>query len=161
MEGKSLFDVQASAFFETLPDEEGATLIKRKKKELEQLVTHYQPGIQNRAQQILDTGGQEKLQNSEYDYKEFAVEEIDSEAILPQLESFQPEWLPTSNDAKDWEAAREKINKMVKKNEEETKKAAAAARKAHDSFASFKSSSVASGTGKKVILAIKKSTCTK
>ena len=62
LEGKSLFDVQVAAFFETLPDEEGTTLIKRKKKELEQVVTHYQPGIQNCAQQVLDAAKNETWQ---------------------------------------------------------------------------------------------------
>ena len=103
----------------------------------------------------------QKLQNTDYDYTEVAVEDIDSDAILPKLETFQPDWLPQSNDAKAWEVARERFNKMVTKNEEETKKSAAAARKAHDSFANFKTTSAESGTGKKVSLAVKKSTCIK
>ena len=32
LEGKEIFEAQAAAFFETLPDEEGATLLKQKKR---------------------------------------------------------------------------------------------------------------------------------
>ena len=79
-----------------MPQDENAQFVLQKKREFEQALGSYKTG------QLNSSGSQQPAifappqdTNADYQFQEVQFEEFNPDEIIPQVETFSAEWLPT------------------------------------------------------------------
>ena len=161
-EGKPIYEPSTLALIEAMPQDE-KEFVLQKKLEFEQALASRKPG------QLNSSGSQAPVlfappqdTNADYNLQELVFEEFNPEEIIPQIEDFSAEWLPThSQDPVVWQKAIDTYNSLQARNQEKFKSLSAAAKRAHEAVEKIKSHTDESGKKGKHMVGVKRAALNK
>ena len=105
-EGKPIYEPSTLALIEAMPQDE-KDYVLQKKLGFEQALASRKPGQPNSSgSQPPAATAPPQYSNQDYNFQELAYDEFNPDEIIPQLESFSTDWLPTtSQDPAVWQKA--------------------------------------------------------
>ena len=156
-EGKPIYEPSTLALIEAMPQDE-KDYVLQKKLEFEQALASRKPGQPNSSgSQPPASAAPPQDSNADDNFQELAYDEFNPDEIIPQLESFSTDWLPTtSQDPAVWQKAIETYNSLQARNLEKFKSSASAAKRAHEAVEKIKSHTDESGKRGKIMAGAKK-----